>query len=144
MPTTKRKAYTVLCRRCGRRVEWNEERLRVACDCPVETLERPSRTILLGAAAIENTCNPACVRVVVSGDSESWTVYAIIDRRRALRYFHWLVEEGYDRDDAMHSATKPQWSAHYRAPGYAFAHEPWRRHRSRRYIVVAQSGGLDI
>lgn len=88
-------------------------------------------------------------RVVVDYRGESWHSYLIIPRdviiagirrRRAQgRQYHdcdwWQVLPGLERWIA---------SVGHGGPGRAFAHEPSILRRCRRFLVIAQCGGLDI
>ena len=80
--------------------------------------------------------------------ADSWTSYLIIPRaaliegiRRRFRgaQYHdcdwWTLIPGIDR------WVRP---AGYGGPGQPFASEPTRIDSSRRFMVIAQSGGLDI
>jgi hypothetical protein len=92
------------------------------------------------------------IRRVVLGDSECWTTYLIIPRavmvagvraRRATgAQYHdcdwWTLVPGMDGLGGWLSI------ASHGRPGGAFANEPVRIRSSRRYVVIAQSGGLDV
>jgi len=88
------------------------------------------------------------IRLVVHDRGDCWTSYIIIPRavliegirRRRARgaQYHdcdwWTLVPGLDR------WVRPEGSG---GPGRAFASEPWIE-RNHRYVIVHQSGGLDV
>ena len=89
------------------------------------------------------------IRRVCLGDAESWTTYLIIPRaamiagirarRAAGAQYHdcdwWTLLTGLDR------WIRPAGGG---SPGRSFAREPVRMRSSRQYVVIVQSGGLDV
>ena len=88
-------------------------------------------------------------RVTLDFYGESWHSYTIIPRslmiagirhrRSQGAQYHdcdwWTLVDGLDRWIAPEG---------YGGPGRPFAREPHRIYGSRRYVVICQSGGLDI
>jgi hypothetical protein len=89
------------------------------------------------------------IRRVIHGDAECWTTYLIIpravmvagvrSRRAAGAQYHdcdwWTLVDGLER------WIRPAGES---GPGRPFAGSPVRIRSSRRFVVIAQSGGLDI
>lgn len=75
-----------------------------------------------------------CVFVYADGNNvESWRRHVAIPR------FDPLVDAA-----AVLRAILEAWAPWYKGPGHSFSHGAWIRHRSRRWIVVSISGGLDV
>jgi len=88
-------------------------------------------------------------RVTFDRGGESWTAYMIIPRRALIAGIRKMRQHGAQYHDCDWWTLVPdldRWfrSAGYGGPGQAFANEPYRYGQSRRFIVMAQSGGLDI
>jgi hypothetical protein len=79
---------------------------------------------------------------------ESWTRYVIVPRPTAIRYLRRL------RRKWKRPANDCHWwdwlplsllgCEHYGGPGHGFAHAPTQLQYGRRFLVFAQSGGLDV
>ena len=90
------------------------------------------------------------VREVIKADSngEWWHRYIIIPRRLVLNEVRRIRKEhkGYwDWWEAIpKGASELIGSEHYSGPGQSFTRMPYRVESSRKFIVIYQSGGLDI
>ena len=88
-------------------------------------------------------------RVVTKGNVESWTRYVIVPRRAAIRRIRRLRakhDQQYHDCDWWHLIPTDRLFSpeHYGGPGRGFARLPVRIKSSRKYLVFAQGGGLDI
>lgn len=92
------------------------------------------------------------IREVIHGDSESWSRHIIIPRRLMLMEIRRLRAKGYSIIGSWNfwellpdGAAGLIRSEHYGCPGGSFTRAPYKlRTRSRKHIVIYQSGGLDI
>lgn len=95
------------------------------------------------------------VREVVKGDwdGEWWNRYVIIPRRLMLNEIKRIRKltngarfiDGWEWWDLLpEGASKLIRSASYSGPGSSFTNEPFKIKSSRKFIVIYQSGGLDI
>lgn len=89
------------------------------------------------------------IRRVVVGDRECWTTYTIIPRAAMVAGVRRLRANGrqyHDCDWWKLISGMDRWIAPggYGGPGRAFSNDPHRMRSSRRYVVYAQSGGLDV
>ena len=100
------------------------------------------RTIITGDKAKEH--HPAATRLVVHGDYESWTRYLVLDRDECLRIFRDCRQRGMTRSASLLTATCPYWPQQYGGPGTGFQHVAHQHANNRRYLVIRQSGGLDV
>lgn len=126
------------------------------------TSTKYERRVITGDAAKQ--LHRACVRIVIiDREGESWTRYAIFDRRVVCRMIRMAIGNRrvltHKPSQLADIATVP-WAEYYSGPGQAYAHAPFRivRHlacqgeqygagpaiRSKRWIVWQQFGGLDI
>ncbi len=92
------------------------------------------------------------IREVTQGDSEYWSRYIIIPRRLILNEIRKLRAKGCTIIGSWNfwellpeGAAEMISSEHYSGPGSSFTMAPYKlRTRSRKFVVVYQSGGLDI
>ena len=89
------------------------------------------------------------VREVVIGDSEYWQRYVIIPRKTVLAEIRKMKAKGFRRFDSLQEYLPEQAyelidAEYYSGPGRAFAHRHYKLKSNRKWIVYAQSGGLDI
>ena len=88
------------------------------------------------------------IREVFVGDSEYWSVYIIIPRKTVLAEIRKLRAKGFRRFDAYdhlpESATDLLRCEGYGGPGRAFVNRPFKYKSSRKFVILSQSGGLDI
>lgn len=90
--------------------------------------------------------------VLRSHHGESWTRYIIIPRRlilneiRKLRKLGCKVVGNWNFWELLpEGASELIRCEYYSGPGQSFAHRPCKvRSRSRKYVVIYQSGGIDI
>lgn len=95
--------------------------------------------------------HPQAVRLVICGDRECWTRYLILDRAELVKAVAAERRRG-AQPWAAAAMARPFWAERYGGPGQSFSHCPWRMMRKgpgrpfvrRRFIVIVQSGGLDI
>ena len=95
--------------------------------------------------------HPQAVRLVVYGDRESWTRYLILDRAELVKTVAAYRRRG-AQPWAAAALARPFWAERYGGPGQSFSHCPWKMKRkapgrpftARRYVIIVQSGGLDI
>ncbi len=89
---------------------------------------------------------PRGIRVVVLGDRESWTKYIIAPRRTLVAAIRKRRARGaqYHDCDTWRELPRVFSCAGGDNPGGPFAREPWRIANNRRFVVYAQSGGLDV
>lgn len=88
--------------------------------------------------------SPYALRLVIHyyGGGESWRKYLILNRRKIL--YDLKRAKTKKAKEFVVDNYKPGWYDYYRGPGYGFAREPYTCHKNKRFIVIAQSGGLDI
>ena len=90
------------------------------------------------------------VREVVKGDwdGEWWHRYLIIPRRLVLNALRDLRKNGCAISDwwevLPQGASELIRSESHSGPGQSFARVPYRIESSRKFVVIYQSGGLDI
>ena len=89
------------------------------------------------------------VREVIKADSngEWWHRYIIIPRRLVLAYARRIRRERRLSEwweVIPPGASELIGSEHYSGPGKSFTRMPYRVESSRKFIVIYQSGGLDI
>jgi len=89
------------------------------------------------------------IREVVIGDSEYWSRYVIVPRKTVVAEIRKMKAKGFRRFDTLEEYLPEQAfdlmrSEHYGGPGCAFIHRPYKRKSGRKWVVYAQSGGLDI
>ncbi len=95
--------------------------------------------------------HPAAVRLVIIGDREWWHRYLILDRAAVVEA---VSRERKQRPWANPvDVARPQWCERYGGPGQSFSRPPYTvrqkpgtggRLLRRRYLVIGQSGGMDI
>lgn len=87
------------------------------------------------------------IRVVVLGDSESWTRYTIVPRSYLIGSIRRLRAAGRSYHDCDWWNLIPNefvGYTHSGAAGQSFAHDMWRRNCNSRFVTFVQSGGLDV
>lgn len=99
-------------------------------------------TVITGPKAKEH--HTAAVRLVVHGDYECWTRYLVLDRSQVISEIRRYRELGYSYGDSLRNAICPLWTCGESGPGRPFSRLAHRMKTGRRWIVWAQSGGLDI
>lgn len=85
----------------------------------------------------------AAIRLVICRRQDSWTRYIVLDRRKILARVKQERRKGV-RWNLIGWIAYPNWCATESGPGGPFRGFPSRIANNRRYIVVAQSGGLDV
>lgn len=93
-------------------------------------------------------------RRVVHGDRECWSAYFIYPRELILGRLRKLMAHTRQRGSKYSYSSHELWEmlpttnepmpGGYGGPGQSFSREPTRMRSSRRFIVLAQSGGLDV
>ena len=89
------------------------------------------------------------VREVVIGDSEYWSRYVIVPRKTVVAEIRKMKAKGFRRFDSLEEYLPEQAydlmrSEHYGGPGRAFVRAAHKHKSGRKWVVYAQSGGLDI
>ena len=89
------------------------------------------------------------IREVIVGDSEYWSRYVIVPRKTVVAEIRKMKAKGFRRFDTLEEYLPEQayeliGGEHYSGPGRGFAHRPCKLKSGRKWVVYAQSGGLDI
>lgn len=92
------------------------------------------------------------IREVIQGDSEWWSRYIIIPRRLMLNEIRKLRAKGCQIVGSWNfwkllpeGASEMIEMEHYSDPGASFTRAPHKlRSRNRQFVIIYQSGGLDI
>lgn len=91
---------------------------------------------------------PDGIRVITHQREDWWSRYVVIPRATALRYVRRLrLGHGKPLHDCGWTAWLPEGildPEYYGGPGRPFVHRPIRLTYSRRFLVISQTGGLDI
>lgn len=129
---------------------------------PADSKEQAMRLVATNSTQCERGHTERIVRIYTGGirevvhiyhHGESWSRYIIIPRRQILNEIRKLRERGcpiaghWTFWELLPEEVSNQMirSESYGGPGRPFTHRPYKvRSRSRKYIVISQSGGLDI
>lgn len=92
------------------------------------------------------------IRVVDSGDSESWTRHVIMPRElvckriRKLKARNKRVRQGKSRMWLVKASAWTAFQDHIvpESMGFHWAGEPWLKAKNRRFVVMKQNGGMDV
>lgn len=91
------------------------------------------------------------IRVVTQGDREWWSRYIIIPRRLVLNEIRKLRAKGCKIIGSWNfwellpeGASELIGMEHYSGPGASFTRAPHKVRSSRKFVIIYQSGGLDI